>query len=395
MRIVLVTYLFPPFHGGVADAVAKLSSGLAHRGHDVIVYTSKTWKNDIARNDGSNTIGLQVKRILGIAGIQILYGLLPDPIAIRRELGVDKPDVVNIHGVGHLENDCISQISKDSAIVLTGHGGKSMFDRPGRPKYQLMGWAIYEKTILKRTVSHVNRVIALSEYEIPYWRSLGVPNRRIDIIPWGVGPDCYLEHDGSTFERKYETRRPIILSVGSLVVGKGQEWLVRSLPKIVKRFPEATCVLCGPDLGYGTALKDLAEALGVSQNLRITGYLSRRELMQAYAACDVFVSPSDFEGFGLATMEAAAFGKPIVATSVGAIPYLLPNGRSALLVPQRDEARIAEAVLLVLANPELGRRLSQSAKEKSLAFKWDEVIQKYEETFVKALMLKNCNRLAF
>jgi glycosyltransferase involved in cell wall biosynthesis len=389
MRIVLVTYLFPPFHGGVADAVAKLSLGLARRGHDVIVYTTRMWKHAIASNDGSNTAGLQVKRILGIAGIQILYGLLPNPIAIRRELRVDKPDVVNIHGVGHLENDYISQISKDSAIVLTGHGGKSLFDRPGRPKFQLIGWAFYEKTILKRTVSRINRVIALSEYEIPYWHSLGVPNRKIDIIPWGVGQDCYLEHDGSTFERKYETRHPIILSVGSLVVGKGQEWLVRSLPKIVKRFPDATCVLCGPDLGYGTALKNLAEALGVSQNLRITGYLSRKELMQAYSACDVFVSPSDFEGFGLATMEAAAFGKPIVATNVGAIPYLLPNGKSALLVPQRDDARIAEAVLQVLANPELGRRLSQSAKEKSLAFKWDEVIQKYEESFVKALMLKN------
>jgi len=392
MRIVLVTYLFPPFHGGVADAVAKLSLGLARRGHDVIVYTTRMWKHAIASNDGSNTAGLQVKRILGIAGVQILYGLLPNPIAIRRELRVDKPDVVNIHGVGHLENDYISQISKDSAIVLTGHGGKSMFDCPGRPKYQLMGWAIYEKAILKRTVSRINRVIALSEYEISYWHSLGVPNRKIDIIPWGVGPDCYLEHDWNTFERKYKTRRPIILSVGSLVVGKGQEWLVRSLPKIVKRFPDATCVLCGPDLGYGTALKNLAEALGVSQNLRITGYLSREELMQAYAACDVFVSPSDFEGFGLATIEAAAFGKPIVTTNVGAIPYLLQNGKSALFVPQRDDARIAEAVLQVLANPELGRRLSQSAKEKSLAFKWDEVIQKYEESFVKALMLKNDKR---
>jgi len=384
MKIVQVSYLYHPFPGGVSNAVTHLCTSLRKRGHEVIVYTCSRFGNQ--KVDKSEVImdGVIIKRIVNLTGFSILYGVLPNPIPILKDLQNENPDIVHLHGIGHLENDYVALVAKRRTIVLTGHGG-GMFYRPDRPWYQWAGWLIYSRLLAKRTVHRVHRIIAVSPYEVSFWLTLGATRDKIDIIPWGIPNDCFIDHDGKEFRRKYGISGSMLLFVGSLVRGKGAQWLIKAMPEIISELPDTYAVICGPDLGYGKQLASLTRNLGVSDRVIFTGFLPERRLLQAYAACDIFVMPSDFEAFGLSISQAMAFGKPVIASGVGAVPYIVEDGEGGLLIRQRDFRQLAGYAKLLLADPILRSRLGDNAKILSRKYDWNVVCQRYEETYFRLL----------
>jgi glycosyltransferase involved in cell wall biosynthesis/GT2 family glycosyltransferase len=161
---------------------------------------------------------------------------------------------------------------------------------------------------------------------------------------------------------------PVLASVGYVTAGRGQDLLVRAMPAILERVPDARYVLAGDpfprpkDLQFRDDLVELVSELGLEESVIVAGHYER--VADVYATADVIVNPARFnEPFGRVPFEAAIAGKPAVVTRVGAIPELLINERSALIVDPEDSAQLADAVVRALADPELAATLVAGARE--------------------------------
>lgn len=163
------------------------------------------------------------------------------------------------------------------------------------------------------------------------------------------------------------TDAAVLASVGNITEGRGQDVLVRAMPAILERLPEARYVIAGDpfprpqDVAFRDRLLELIDELDLAESVIVTGHVE--EIADVYAAADVIVNPARFnEPFGRVPFEAAIAGKPAIVTRVGAIPELLTDGTSALIVPPEDPDALAGAALRLLDDPELGATLVAGAR---------------------------------
>ncbi len=200
-------------------------------------------------------------------------------------------------------------------------------------------------------------------------------------LPWDkvtcINPFITVEKpQKNDFRRKYGISRDekIILCVARIDPLKGQDRLIRALPNVVKVFPKIRCVFIGDGSMtkeilktsekrlYEQHLRSLVEELGLQKFVVFAGSIPRGELMEAYEECDVVVLPSIREGFGLTVTEGLAFSKPVIGSATGGIMMQIWPGVNGYLVKPGDVKQISEALITLLSNDELRRRLGANAR---------------------------------
>ncbi|HSC77772.1 MAG TPA: glycosyltransferase family 4 protein [Candidatus Acidoferrales bacterium] len=163
------------------------------------------------------------------------------------------------------------------------------------------------------------------------------------------------------------TGRPTLLSVSRLKAtereSKGVAQALEALPELRRRFPDLQYVMVG-DGDDRPWLEKRAQHLGVAGGVLFTGHVAQDELMRRYAACDVFVLPSNQEGFGIVFLEAMAHGKPVVAARAGGTPEVVADGETGLLVEPGNRAALVVALSELLAHPERGRQLGEAGRRR-------------------------------
>src|SRR5882724_186419 len=154
----------------------------------------------------------------------------------------------------------------------------------------------------------------------------------------------------------------VILSVGRLSKEKAHADLIKAFRQLCTTNPDLNCKLVivgdGPER---EPLESAAAQSGVSQRIIFAGQVT--DVRPSYAMSDVFVLPSLTEGSPNVLLEAMAAKVPVVATAVGGVPEIVANEESALLVPANDPAALAAAIVRLLGDAELGRRLTKNAAE--------------------------------
>jgi GT2 family glycosyltransferase/glycosyltransferase involved in cell wall biosynthesis len=192
---------------------------------------------------------------------------------------------------------------------------------------------------------------------------------RIETVYPPVG-DRYATGDGDALREQLgiPADAPVIASVGNLTEGRGQDVLIRAMPEVLNRRPNARCVIAGDpfprpqDVAYRERLLALISELDLEDAVIVAGHVE--DVGSVYAAADVIVNPARFnEPFGRVPFEAAVAGRPAVVTRVGAIPELLRDERSALIVEPEEPYALALAILRILDEPELGPRLVEGARK--------------------------------
>lgn len=127
------------------------------------------------------------------------------------------------------------------------------------------------------------------------------------------------------------------------------------------------------DRGYLEKVEAMIGELGLEERVHITGRLSDAELAMEYSRADVFLLPSYWEGYGMATAEAMAQGLPVISTTAGAIPDMIEDGVSGLLVEPGDPQAIGECIRRLFTEPVLRRNLAEGALRKAALFpSWDD-----------------------
>ena len=141
---------------------------------------------------------------------------------------------------------------------------------------------------------------------------------------------------------------------------KGHPWLLAAAPAIVREFPQTRFVFAG-DGERREEFERAAERLGVRRNFLFLGH--RGDIPEILACCDVAVLPSKAEGLPNAVLEYLAAGLTTIASNVGGNAEIIEDGVTGLLVPPQDSEALAAAVLRLLRNPDLARRLAKDGHE--------------------------------
>jgi glycosyltransferase involved in cell wall biosynthesis len=155
---------------------------------------------------------------------------------------------------------------------------------------------------------------------------------------------------------------------------------VTVLAEVAREWPAATLVMVGPDKHDGSLSKarEDADRRGVADRIRFVGGVPNSDVPTWLSAGDVFLNTARVDNAPISVIEAMACGLCVVSTKVGGLPFLLEEGREALLVPPEDPAAMVGAVRRVLAEPPVACSLSRNGRAKAEGFDWSRALPEWE-----------------
>jgi len=152
---------------------------------------------------------------------------------------------------------------------------------------------------------------------------------------------------------------------------------VRILHEIKKTYPDAILTMIGPDKGLLSETKTLIDKLGLNSSVTITGPVPNERLFNYYQSHEVFLNTTSYESFGVAVLEAAACGIPIVSSKVGEIPYLWKHEEDILMVEKIEPDEFCRAIQQLFTSKDLAENITISARKKAEEFDWVKIKAKW------------------
>jgi glycosyltransferase involved in cell wall biosynthesis len=202
---------------------------------------------------------------------------------------------------------------------------------------------------------------------------------KIHIIPNGVDVEKFSPNRISMNVAKnmlgLDATEHVVLTVASFRSVKGYRFLVEAIPLVLKDVPKTVFLFVGNGNEKPKIVRHIKE-LGVSEKVTFAGSVSPELMPLYYAVADIFVLPSISEGFSLTVLEAMASGKPIVATSTGAIPELVHDGVSGILVKPMDPVALAKAITKFLMDPSFRENAGRLSREIAKKYDWNAIAKK-------------------
>ena len=206
------------------------------------------------------------------------------------------------------------------------------------------------------------------------------PDAATRVVEIPLGPDDDLPQAPPRHEARARlgVSGPLLLSVGTLLHRRCIPELLRAVAKLIPRWPDLRLQVVGENRTH--PYRDfslLADELDLRASVDFLGYVSETALADRYAAADVAVALSEYEGFGMPALEALARGVPLVASDRPALNEVV--GQAALLVEPRDPAAIAEAVSELLSDEALRGSLRARGRARAARYSWPETARRTRE----------------
>jgi glycosyltransferase involved in cell wall biosynthesis len=275
-------------------------------------------------------------------------------------------------------------------LVMTSHGAEyAMAERKPwiRP---LLRYSLRRADLLlansSDTAEHIKMLSGCSATVLPFGTTV---QKRFtaDDSPTS-SPDV-----GSDSTARLRNGVPRILFTGRLIQRKGVEYLLRAIPRVLACHP-AEFIITG-DGDQRPRLESLAKSLHLDGAVRFLGFVTNEQLGAEYSSCDVWVNPAivddngDTEGLGVGAIEAYTYRKPVVASAVGGIPDAVRHGVTGLLVREKDEKELADAILTLLDDPKRAAEMAEAGfRFAQETFDWDHLTQRLEWMYYQLLSRK-------
>jgi glycosyltransferase involved in cell wall biosynthesis len=174
---------------------------------------------------------------------------------------------------------------------------------------------------------------------------------------------------------------PFILTVGDLQPRKNQIGLIQAFEGLVQSHPQIRhkLVLAGKDTWFAPQIRQAAKTSRVADRIVFTGFVEDDDLLRLYNACDCFVFPSFYEGFGIPILEAMACGRAVTCSNAASMPEVA-DGAGLLFDPQ-SKSEIARALADILLDSELRARLERLGLQRAALFAWNRTAERTIEIY--------------
>ncbi|WP_236792710.1 glycosyltransferase [Amycolatopsis sp. GM8] len=371
-RVVLAAETFPPDVNGAARFAHRLATGLAGRGHDVHVITvDPAGEARTEYVDGITVHRLRSHRTpfhrtfrIGLPWEvskdvrTLLTGLAPDLVHVQAHF------VVGRYVLRHAS-------ARGIPTVATNHFmPENLFGHLHVPAWLQRAASRWAWRDLRNVFDEADVVTAPTPRAVKLLHDNGFPARAI-AVSCGIDIDRYRLR-----EPVRHTEAPTVLFVGRLDEEKRVDELLRAVALI----PGLHAEIVG-DGSCRAAWEQLADRLGITARVRFRGFVGEDDLLDSYAAADVFCMPGVAELQSLATMEAMAAGRPVVAADAMALPHLCRPGHNGWLFTPGDVRELADRLRSVVADPAVTARMGAASSELIAAHAIGTTLDTFEDLY--------------
>lgn len=355
-NILFLTSELPPQPGGIGTHADKLAYYLS-KSYDVNVIADQRSGSGQEESAFDKKSSYKIKRVKRYQLIFVTYLLR----IIASLKAAKTADVILVSGKFSLWQVHLLKLFYTKPIIAVIHGSEVLLR------------ITYLRRLTDRALEKCNHIIAVSAYTLSLVKHLNL--KATSVIPNAIE----LNADLQSSKAIKDPTAPQLLTVGNLTQRKGQHNLIQALPHLLKQYPNLQyhCVGIPTDINR---LQRLAEDLAVAKHVSFHGRLSDNQKNELYQQADLFVmlseqTPSgDVEGFGIAILEANAFGLPALGSFNSGIEDAIKHEYSGLLVKPHVEDAIVQAVKKILTQH---HQFQQNALDWVQAFQWKEVIKDY------------------
>jgi phosphatidylinositol alpha-1,6-mannosyltransferase len=378
-KILISSTEFPPGPGGIGTHAYQLALNLHNSGWKVLVVSSQDYESKDTIDNFNKEQPFEV--LSYTKKNNTLTKLIHRFRTIMKACSYFEPSIVMASGVRAVWLAWIACSLRDIPIVAIAHGGIEF----GTSKKWI-------RFITKSIFNRADGIVCVSEYTRRSMLAMGIAPRQVKVIYNGADNKKFYklpEDRVAAFREELGLENNlIILTTGSVSERKGQDIVIRSLPKILSKHDNVHYFMAGlPKLSNEFA--ELAQKLGVDDHVHFLGVLPQERLNLFQNICDIFVMTSrhsrdgDSEGFGIAVVEAALCQKAAVVTGNSGLEEAVLHSVTGLVVPQDDPNSTAEAIIHLLENSSLRNKLANQAYERALkSLSWSKVSSFYE-SFLK------------
>jgi glycosyltransferase involved in cell wall biosynthesis len=402
MNVLTITSSYPRYEGDpTAPFVESIVKHVAARGHTVHVVLPATqgWNRPPSEAgvhyhpyryspletwtpwgySQSLEGGAKLRRSLYALAPVVFASALRACLAVARRYDVD---VVHAHWV--VPNGPIGAVASRKLglpLVVTLHGSDAAIAERSRWIGGSARW----------TFENAAAVTGPSGDLLERARMLGAS--RLELIPWGAEVVENVPSADTTASLRtalgVRHEHVVVAGIGRLIAVKGFDHLVAAFAAAGIAHSDLRLLLIG-DGAERANLEGLAHRLDVSDRVVFTGMVSRREIPSYLAAAEIVAVPSVHhlgyvDGLPTVALEAMASGKPLIASRVGGLPDIVRDGENGLLVPEKDDAALATAIVTLARDPALRARLGAAGRALVVdELNWERVAERLEGVYERA-----------
>jgi glycosyltransferase involved in cell wall biosynthesis len=281
---------------------------------------------------------------------------------LARQTRADRPDLVHVQYTAPLQGRV--------PVVVTVHDVSFL----EHPEYFTLIRRTQLRYTVAQTVKHAARVVTVSEFSRDaILRAYNISPDKVSVIPNAANPHFRVigrEKAQHAARKRLKFHAPFVLSVGDLQPRKNQIGLIKAFADLLSAHSQLPhhLVLTGKETWFAPKVLEAAQNSGFADRIHFTGFVEDSELLQLYNACECFVFPSFYEGFGLPILEAMACGKAVACSNTSAMPEVADS--AGLLFNPRNTGEITRAMADILRDAALRGRMERLGLQRAAQFTW-------------------------
>lgn len=408
MKILHVTQGYFPAIGGTETLIQNISEELVRQfGDEVTVFTTNCYNSEGFRDPSIPCFPVGVEDInkvsvrrfpvrcrisqfarypaavayrLKLPFNENLRWLVSGPVVpgLRRAISQEPADIIVASSFPLLHMLDALRGAQESCRPCVLHGGLHPTDNWG-----------FDRSHLYHAIQQADRYIANTEFERQYVIERGAFPEKVVCIGLGVDPMRFESVTVEEAKRRFGLEgKSVVGYIGQLGRYKGIDTLIQAIPIIWQSEPNTHFLIAGARAQFAEKLEAMIAQFPEAnrKKIKLIYNFGEEEKPWLFGALDVFAYPSGYESFGIAFLEAWILGKPVIGCRAGAIPWVIQADQDGLLVNYRDSSMLAEAILLLLRNPNLAQRFGQAGKRKVLKdYTWPQIVRKFRKVYLDAI----------
>lgn len=272
-----------------------------------------------------------------------------------------------------------AKFNKPTLLTVNGFPGINWYY--GSRMVDLAG-LVYTHTIARCLVRYADKILLYARNLRFFAKAIGVPDDKMVYLPEGITLDLPKNtkeiRDLTRYKLRVSDDETLIAFTGRLVPVKRVDTLVKSFKRLHSEHPNCKLLI----VGDGPSRKLLEAQSGDLLNKAVifAGLVRPESVVRFLLASDIFVLPSLSEGIPSSILEACYCGLPCISTNTGAIPDIIKDGETGILLKQSDEKNLWHALVRLATDEKMAKKMGENARARvKRIFNWNEIIERYEQ----------------